>query len=389
MFTGGVFLVAFLTFHLSSQQDCQRGIVIHTWSIELDEIFLSDVVHSRVYETGSTTSPEIYRGIKPNTTGCTVTADRMYLECGPGEGVLSDGDIGPTDSVDVSDPDQVTRFFVWHRDNGSVGLQYTATDVFSVSYVDVYTLSLTSAKIGPPETTSFITDLSPTIIEATITPQNCSFSSTTNTLTRNTFTLPQNPDNVVIIFNFNVDTDWMFISEIQLCAGDPPSSISCDSPTTTDPTTQTPTSSPPPSPTPPSLTLSPLPPSVTPDLGQPESVSLTCSVASPPTDDYQYQWQWWRNGTLLSNTDNRFSITQSTNTQSSSLKISDLRYSDAGDYMCRVEYGPCSGGLDCSETTPVTGNIFLDLPGKTVKFRQGKASIPVFLTGKKELTWQT
>ena len=233
--------------------------------------------------------------------------------------MLSDGDIGPTDSVDVSDPDQVTRFFVWHRDNGSVGLQFTTSDLFSVSYVDVYTLSLTSAKIGPPETTSFITDINPRV-EGIITPQNCSFSSTTNTLTRNTFILPQNPDNLIITFNFNVDTDWLFISEIQLVAGDPPSSTSC----ATLP-----------------LTLSSLPATgvtLTPDLGQPESVSLTCSVASPPTDDYQYQWQWWRNGTLLSNTDNRFSITQSTNNQSSSLKISGLRYSDAGDYMCRVAY---------------------------------------------------
>ena len=281
--------------------------------------------------------------------------------------MLSDGDIGPTDSVDVSDPDQVTRFFVWHRDNGSVALQFFANNLSSVSYVDVYTLSLPSAKIGLPEMTYITTDLDPRV-EATITPQSCSFSSTTNTLTRNTFTLPQNPDNYLLItFNFNTNTDWLFISEIKLCAGDPPSSFSCDSPTTTDPTTQTPTSSPPPSPTPPSLTLSSPPATgvtVTPDLGQPESVSLTCSVASPPTDDYQYQWQWWRNRTLLSNTDNRFSITQSTNTQSSSLVISGLRYSDAGDYMCRVEYGPCSGGLDCSETTPVTGNIHLNLPGK-------------------------
>ena len=293
--------------------------------------------------------------------------------------MLSDGDIGPTDSVDVSDPDQVTRFFVWHRDNGSVGLYFTDA-ISTVSYVDVYFLNIPSAKIQSSASTSIATDLSPRV-EATITPQSCSFSSTTNTLTRNTFTLPQNPDDIVITFNINTNTDWLFINEIQLCAGDPPSSISCGSSTTTDPTTQTPTSSPPPSPTPPSLTLSPLLPSVTPDLGQPESVSLTCSVASPPTDDYQYQWQWWRNGTLLSNTDNRFSITQSTNNQSSSLKISGLRYSDAGNYTCKVEYGPCSGGLDCSGTTPVNGSIHLDLPGKTVKFRQRKASIQVVITG--------
>ncbi|CAI8044748.1 Class II receptor tyrosine kinase, partial [Geodia barretti] len=115
------------------------------------------------------------------------------------------------------------------------------------------------------------------------------------------------------------------------------------------------------------LTLSSPPPTgatESPDLGQPDSVSLTCSVASPPTGDYQYQWQWWRNGTQLSNTDTRFSITHSTNTQSSSLVISGLRYSDAGDYMCTVEYGACPDGVDCSGTTPVTGNIRLDLPLK-------------------------
>ena len=274
--------------------------------------------------------------------------------------MLSDGDIGPTDSVDVSDKDQVTRFFVWHRDNGSVGLDFRASDVSTVSYIEVYFLSLPSAKIGPPETTRIVTGFNPRVEDTSI-PQNCSFSSSTNTLTRNAFTLPQNPDDVAITFNFNQDTDWLFISEIQLCAGDPPSSISCDSPTT-DPA---PTSSPPPSPTPPFLTLSSPPPTgVTdsPDLGQPDSVNLTCSVASPPTDDYQYQWQWWRNGTPLSNTDTRFSITHSTNTQSSSLVISGLRYSDAGDYMCTVEYGACADGVDCSGTTPVTGNIRLDLP---------------------------
>ena len=278
------------------------------------------IVSLRIREAGATTTPVAYNGIEPDTTGCIVNDEGTYLECGAGEGVLSDGDIGPTDSVDVSDPDQVTRFFVWHRDNGSVGLQFEV-DVSSVSYVDVYTLSLTSAKIGPPETTSFITDLNPRVEDNIITPQNCSFSSTTNTLTRNTFTLPQNPDDIIITFNFNTNTDWLFISEIQLVEGDPPSSISCASL--------------------PPLTIS-FPPAtgvtVTPDLGQPESVSLICSVASPPTDDYQYQWQWWRNGTLLSNTDNRFFITQSTNNQSSSVKISGLRYSDAGDYMCRVEY---------------------------------------------------
>ena len=68
MFTGGVFLVAFLTLHLSSQQDCQRGIVIHTCYVVL----------SGIRETGDATSPEIYRGIEPDISPFAITADRIW-----------------------------------------------------------------------------------------------------------------------------------------------------------------------------------------------------------------------------------------------------------------------------------------------------------------------
>ena len=277
--------------------------------------------------------------------------------------MLSDGDIGPTHSVDVSDADQVHRFFVWHRDNGTVILEFASrgypADLSNVSYVEVYTLSLPSAKIGPPETSTFNTDLTQGT-ETTITPQSYTFSSADNTLTRSIFNLTETPEDLFVTFRFNESTDWLFISEIKLCSADPISSP------TTDPTT--PPTSPPPTPPPPTLTLSSLPPTgVVPDLSQPDSVSLTCSVASPATDDYQYQWQWRRrDGAPLSSSDSRFSITHSPNTQSSStLLISGLRYSDAGDYMCEVSYGTCPDEVDCSGITPVTGTIRLNLPGRT------------------------
>ena len=153
----------------------------------------------------------------------------------------------------------------------------------------------------------------------------------------------------------------MFISEIILCLRDPPSPITCeDTPTTT--ITPSPTPTTPPPPPPPPITLSSPPPSVTPDLSQPDSVTLSCSVASPATHDYQYQWQWRKNGVLLKD-DSRFTITPTTNTQSTSLLISGLQYSDAGEYMCEVEYASCPDGVDCSEATPVTGSITLNLPG--------------------------
>ena len=230
------------------------------------------IVPVGVIEGGQTVSPLAYNGIEPDVepltgqdpTKCLSDGVR-YLVCGPGEGVLSDGDIGPTDSVDVSDADQVRRFFVWHRDNGTVDLMFGSgshgiplVDLSQVAYVDIYTLTVPSAKIGPPATTSFTTDISQGI-ETTITPETCIFSSSTaNTLMRSIYTLPPNPDDVIITFSFSPDTDWLFISEILLCSADilshiasadPPFPISCDTPPPpTDSTTSTPITSPPPPP---------------------------------------------------------------------------------------------------------------------------------------------
>ena len=46
--------------------------------------------------------------------------------------------------------------------------------------------------------------------------------------------------------------------------------------------------------------------------------------------------------------------------------LSGLQYSDAEEYMCRVEYASCPDGVDCREATPVTGIITLNLPGMFV-----------------------
>ena len=188
---------------------------------------------------------------------------------------------------------------------------------------------------------------------SSITTQSCSFSSSTNTLSRNTYTVSlTNVFRLFINLHFSsADIDWLFISEIQLCEGTPPSSILCSVPLTYPP---------------------PSGATVSPDLSQSDSVSLTCSVASPPTDDYQYQWQWWKNGAQLNN-DNRFTITHPTNTQSSSLQISGLQYSDEGGYMCRVQYVMCPDGVDCSDSvaTPATGRITLNLPGILSIYEKG------------------
>ena len=309
--------------------------------------------------TGNTRVPVAYNDIEPDTTNCEGNSDGSSLKCSVGS-VLSDGDIGPTHSVDVSDPDQVHRFFVWNRVNGTVALQFQRNSVFSrfnVSYIDIYTLNVPSARIGSPGTTS-VSALEGTV--SSLNTQSCSFSSTASTLSRTMFNGSlTNIKALFIRFEFtSQDIDWLFISEIQLCEGNAPSVVSCEPPPTSPPT-----QTPPPSPTtPPPITLTPLPSSVTPDLSQPDSVSLTCSVASPATDDYQYQWQWWKSRALLNN-DTQFTITHTTNTRSSSLHISGIGYSDAGEYMCGVQYAMCPDGVDCSEATP---NIQLNLPGTLI-----------------------
>ena len=317
-------------------------------------------VDLRLGDSGNSVAPVTFNDIAPDTTGCEI--DTRAVSCEAGQGVLSDGDIGPTHSVAITNTDQVHRFFVWHRDNGSVALEYSidffGMQLFNVTYIDIYTLSIPSARIGSPGTTTFSIFQTGTI--DILNTQICTFYSSTNILSRNTFTLQRTGVGfLTITFEFpDQDTiDWLFISEIQVCTGDPPSSISC-----TD-TPPPPTTTPPPTPTAPTITLSSPPPTVTPDLTQPDSVSLTCSVVSPlTTDDYQYQWQWLKNGTLLSS-DTRFTITTATDILSSSLQISDLRYSDAGEYMCRVEYTQCPATVDCSGATQVTRNIQLNLPG--------------------------
>ena len=88
---------------------------------------------------------------------------------------MNDGDIGPTHSVNLSDPHQVRKFFVW---NGVVRLQFPecgdSTPPYSVSYIDIYTLSVPSAGIVSPGTTTFTANTGPV---SNITPQSCSFST--------------------------------------------------------------------------------------------------------------------------------------------------------------------------------------------------------------------
>ena len=128
MISERLFLVAFLSIHLSSQQECQSGKFLTAVILIANSISWHAGVYSGIGEARDTVAPVAYNGIEPDTIGCVVRAEGTFFECGAG-GVLSDGDIGPTDAVDVSDQDQVTRFFVWHRDNGSVGLFFTATDI--------------------------------------------------------------------------------------------------------------------------------------------------------------------------------------------------------------------------------------------------------------------
>ena len=116
--------------------------------------------------------------------------------------------------MNVRDPDQVHRFFVWHRDNGTVRLLFPYDlSIFSppvsVSYIDIYTLSVPSAGIASPGTTSFHTNNGDV---NDVTTQSCSFSFSTNTLSRNTYTVSLTDIlQLFIRFKFSSsDIDWLF-----------------------------------------------------------------------------------------------------------------------------------------------------------------------------------
>ena len=193
-------------------------------------MFGISAVLPRLTTTDSTKAPVAYNGIEPNTTDCIVGND--VLQC-TGRGVLRDGDIGPTHSVNVSDPDQIRRFFVWHRDNGAVTLLFQMADFtsFSVSYIDIYTLSVPSDRIGVGSLSFRFRNQFGLQDVSSPTTWSCSFpSSVSRTTVEVSLT---DITELIIIFQFpSQDIDWLFISEIRLCGGTPPSSpISCDTPT--------------------------------------------------------------------------------------------------------------------------------------------------------------
>ena len=145
-------------------------------------MFGISVVLPRLETSDGTVPPVAYNGIEPNTTDCIVG---NILQC-TGRGVLRDGDIGPTHSVNVSDPDQVRRFFVWHRDNGNVTLLFTldaGSTSFSVSYIDIYTFSVPSDRIGVGSLSFRFRDQFGLQDVSSPTTQKCSFSSSVSRTT--------------------------------------------------------------------------------------------------------------------------------------------------------------------------------------------------------------
>ena len=304
--------------------------------------------------------PAVYNGVASNLTGCSVFPDSdIWGALCVGQNVLRDGAIG---STDVSDADQVHKFFVWHRTIQSFSIELRLTLPSAVSHVDIYTLNLESAKIGLREKPT-VTAISLSGHESDATNiSSCIFEEEEKSLVITRLLVKEREVvQLMIEFRFSdaANNDWIFISEIELFQEDDESQVICKTsydstvPSESDSVRQR-------------LPLLSIPPptgaTVIPDLDHPDSVIMTCSVISP-TNDYTYQWQWWRNGTLLSN-DTRFTITQTTNTQSTSLLIADLRYSDEGSYACLVQFSDCSENVDCSYETQVKGTIHLELPSK-------------------------
>ena len=231
------------------------------------------------------------------------------MTCGAGAGTaIIDDDNGPT-SVDLSSAADVQRFFTWF---GEADIDFRFSPVSELASLELYFLNYPSEGIGLPtiELFSFddISDQSGTSVSYVL--NNSDMLSSTDNVRRNvTLGILGNQNlgsysRLRVSFSFTgvSNIEWLFLSEINLCTG---------TPTATDIiTTQA------------RVELSSNNPG--------DSVQLRCSVSTTAS----FQWQWRRDGNVLSG--GRFQTSTADGTRTGILEITELCSTDEGLFFCRV-----------------------------------------------------
>jgi len=261
------------------------------------------------------TSPSVFNGIASSLQACAEFGSNTTV-CGSSS-VIIDGNSGPT-APNLTSANYIRIFFTWQRQTSEDFLiVFNLIQSSTISSIELYFLSYPTQRIGLPSIQLIGIPISyqATILSLTSgTPMNYTFSevfiSQDNTINKVTLFILSNPGphgalRLQMSFTGVDNIDWFFLSEVNICTGTIHSkSISYSERIVPESSSDSPT-----------------------------SVVLNCTVSVAGA----FQWLWKQGSSILQN-GGRYQITVADGTRTSKLNISQLRFTDAGNYTCEVRH---------------------------------------------------
>ena len=260
--------------------------------------------------------PTIYRVVAviyPSIPGCGLFQSGVLIECLYSV-VLGDGVTVPS-PPDLNSDDYVGHFIAWERDSMQRYVDFDFSGIPGVTAIELSFLNSPASGISLPDILLYRVQygsLFATNTVESIILDNQHLSQTDNEI-RTVTIQPLQPiqaTDVRVAFQFTDfhNFDWIFLSEIRFCIGEQLNFT-------------------------PNIQFS-LPPST---IVQPSadnlrggSTELVCTVSSQGS----YTWQWEKDDSVIGNGDPSYDITIGDGSRTTKLVISNLDFSDAGQYRC-------------------------------------------------------
>jgi len=258
------------------------------------------------------TSPSVFNGIASSCPEFDRNTNTMV--CGVSS-VIIDGNTGPT-APNLTSTNDIRMFFTWQRQTSEDFLTvFNLLQSSTISSIELYFLSYSTQHIGLPSIQLVGVPISdratiPSLTSGT--PMNYTSSEVfipqDNIINKVTLLVLSNPGpygalRLQMSFTGVDNIDWFFLSEVNICTG------TIQSQSTSDGEKIVPESS----------------------SGTSTSVVLNCTVLGAG----MFEWQWKQGRSILQNGE-RHRIMTADRTRTSRLNISQLRFTDAGNYTCEV-----------------------------------------------------
>ena len=267
------------------------------------------------------TSPSVFNGIASSFQGCAEFGSNTTV-CGSNS-VIIDGNSGPT-APNLTSANYIRIFFTWQRQTSEDFLiVFNLIQSSTISSIELYFLSYPTQHIGLPSIQLIgipVSDRATISSLTSGTPMNYTFSevfiSQDNTINKVTLFILSTPGphgalRLQMSFTGVDNIDWFFLSEVNICTGTHPPlpAIQFQSPSNCERIVLESSS-----------VIS-------------TSVVLNCTVSVAGV----FQWRWKQGSSILQN-GGRYQITVEDGTRTSKLSISQLRFTDAGNYTCEVRH---------------------------------------------------